>query len=127
MPEKNDITDSINEMLLERRVVTPAMTLRLSRLFGNAPEFWLNTRRALDLWKAERENRRQIVMVIAQNAGMKKLKAGRLSQSTTPPSFTPILANFDLLSTGASTKLIKCSKSATNLTDSQRTISCHNM
>jgi plasmid maintenance system antidote protein VapI len=31
------------------------MALRLSRLFGNSPEFWLNGQRAVDLWQAERE------------------------------------------------------------------------
>ena len=51
---------TVNELLLGRRAVTPAMALRLSRLFGNTPEFWLNAQRALDLWKAQRENRRQI-------------------------------------------------------------------
>jgi plasmid maintenance system antidote protein VapI len=29
----------VNELLLERRAVYPAMALRLSRLFGNTPEF----------------------------------------------------------------------------------------
>jgi plasmid maintenance system antidote protein VapI len=28
------------------------MALRLSRLFGNSPEFWLNAQRAVDLWNA---------------------------------------------------------------------------
>jgi plasmid maintenance system antidote protein VapI len=28
------------------------MALRLARLFGNAPEFWLNAQRAVDLWDA---------------------------------------------------------------------------
>jgi plasmid maintenance system antidote protein VapI len=28
------------------------MALRLSRLFGNSPEFWLNAQRAVDLWDA---------------------------------------------------------------------------
>lgn len=28
------------------------MALRLSRLFGNTPEFWLNAQRAIDLWEA---------------------------------------------------------------------------
>ena len=51
---------TVNELLRECRAVTPAMALRLSRLFGNTPEFWLNAQRALDLWKAQRENRRQI-------------------------------------------------------------------
>jgi plasmid maintenance system antidote protein VapI len=31
------------------------MALRLSRLFGNSPEFWLNLQRAVDLWEAENE------------------------------------------------------------------------
>jgi plasmid maintenance system antidote protein VapI len=31
------------------------MALRLSRLFGNSPEFWLNAQRAVDLCQAERE------------------------------------------------------------------------
>ena len=43
---------SVNELLRERRAVSPEMALRLSRLFGNAPEFWLNAQRAVDLWDA---------------------------------------------------------------------------
>ncbi len=43
---------SINELLRGRRAVSPEMALRLSRLFGNAPEFWLNAQRAVDLWDA---------------------------------------------------------------------------
>jgi len=33
---------TVNEMLRERRAVSPELALRLSRLFGNSPEFWLN-------------------------------------------------------------------------------------
>lgn len=43
---------SVNELLRERRSVSPEMALRLARLFGNSPEFWLNAQRALDLWEA---------------------------------------------------------------------------
>lgn len=43
---------SINELLRERRSVSPEMALRLARLFGNSPEFWLNAQRAVDLWEA---------------------------------------------------------------------------
>lgn len=43
---------SINELLRERRGVSPEMALRLGRLFGNSPEFWLNAQRAVDLWDA---------------------------------------------------------------------------
>ena len=44
---------TINELLRERRAITPLMALRLSRLFGNSPEFWLNAQHALDLWDSE--------------------------------------------------------------------------
>ena len=36
----------------ERRVVSPEKALRLSQLFGNSLEFWLNAQRAVDLWEA---------------------------------------------------------------------------
>ncbi len=43
---------TVNELLRERRAVSPEMALRLSRLFGNSAEFWLNAQRAVDLWDA---------------------------------------------------------------------------
>ena len=43
---------TINELLRGRRAVSPEMALRLSRLFGNTPEFWLNAQRAVDLCDA---------------------------------------------------------------------------
>jgi antitoxin HigA-1 len=43
---------SINELLRERRRVSPEMALRLARVFGNSPEFWLDAQRAVDLWDA---------------------------------------------------------------------------
>ncbi len=46
---------TINELLRERRALSPAMALRLSRLFGNSPEFWLNAQRAVDLWQAQKD------------------------------------------------------------------------
>jgi len=45
---------SVNELLRGRRAVSPQMALRLSRLFGDSPEFWLNAQRAVDLWDAAR-------------------------------------------------------------------------
>ena len=44
---------TINEILRERRAITPSMALRLSRLLGNSPEFWLNAQHAWDLWDSE--------------------------------------------------------------------------
>ncbi|MGH7665154.1 MAG: HigA family addiction module antitoxin [Gemmatimonadaceae bacterium] len=43
---------SVNELLRGRRAVSPAMALRLSRLFGNTAEFWMNAQRTVDLWDA---------------------------------------------------------------------------
>jgi addiction module HigA family antidote len=51
---------TLNELLQERRAVSPEMALRLSRLFGNSPEFWLNAQRAVDLWEAARNIKAQI-------------------------------------------------------------------
>lgn len=51
---------TINELLREHRAVSPEMALRLSRLFGNTPEFWLNAQRAVDLWDAARALRVQV-------------------------------------------------------------------
>ena len=45
---------TIHELLSEKRSITPLMALRLSRLFGNSPTFWLNAQQARDLWESER-------------------------------------------------------------------------
>ena len=37
---------TVNELLRERRSITPVMALRLSRLFGSSPEFWMNAQNA---------------------------------------------------------------------------------
>ncbi|RME51963.1 MAG: addiction module antidote protein, HigA family [Deltaproteobacteria bacterium] len=44
---------TVNELLRERRAISPGMALRLARLFGNSPEFWLNLQRSVDLWDTE--------------------------------------------------------------------------
>ena len=54
---------TINELLRERRAVSPEMALRLSRLFGNTPEFWLNAQRAVDLWEAARSAKNKIARI----------------------------------------------------------------
>jgi addiction module HigA family antidote len=51
---------TVNELLRERRSVSPEMALRLSRLFGNSPEFWLNAQRAVDLWEANETIREDV-------------------------------------------------------------------
>ncbi|MCU0724422.1 MAG: HigA family addiction module antitoxin [Planctomycetes bacterium] len=46
---------SVHELLRERRAVSPEMAIRLSRLFGNSAEFWIDAQRAVDLWDAARK------------------------------------------------------------------------
>lgn len=53
LAEKINVSrQTINELVHERRNLSPEMALRLSSLFGNTPEFWLNAQREVDLWHA---------------------------------------------------------------------------
>jgi addiction module HigA family antidote len=54
---------TVNELLRERRSITPAMALKLARLFGNTPEFWLNAQRAVDLWEAQKQYSKEIKQI----------------------------------------------------------------
>lgn len=61
MAEKLGVSrQTVNELLNEHRSVSPAMALRLSRLFGNTPEFWLNAQLAVDLWEAQRSYKKEL-------------------------------------------------------------------
>jgi addiction module HigA family antidote len=59
---------TINELLRERRSVTPPMALRLSRLFGNSPEFWLKAQQARDLWESEKRFKKELNKIHPLNA-----------------------------------------------------------
>ena len=54
---------TIHELLRKARAVTPLMALRLSRLFGNSPAFWLNAQQARDLWESERGYHDELVRI----------------------------------------------------------------
>lgn len=54
---------SVNELLRERRAVSPEMALRLGKLFGKSPEFWLNAQRAVDLWDAAQSIKKAIARI----------------------------------------------------------------
>ena len=41
---------TVNELVRERRSVSPDMALRLGRLFGTSPQNWLNLQHNVDLW-----------------------------------------------------------------------------
>jgi len=44
---------TVNRLINERQAVSPDMALRLGKLFGNSPDFWLNLQSTYDLMKAE--------------------------------------------------------------------------
>ena len=54
---------SVNELVRERRAVSPDMALRLGRLFGTTPQYWLNLQRNVDLWDSLELNREAIEAV----------------------------------------------------------------
>lgn len=45
-------SQSINDLIRERQALSPQVALRLSRLFGNSADFWLNAQQAVDIWEA---------------------------------------------------------------------------
>ena len=49
----------VNELCNERRALTAPTALILARVFGNSPEFWLNTQRRGDLWEATHSPRQR--------------------------------------------------------------------
>ena len=43
----------VNEIVNEKRGITPSTALRFSRFFGNSAEFWMNLQMEYDLYRAE--------------------------------------------------------------------------
>lgn len=43
----------INDIVRERRAITPDTALRLARYFGTTPQFWMNLQTSFDLKTAE--------------------------------------------------------------------------
>jgi addiction module HigA family antidote len=46
---------SINQLVNNRRAVTPEMALRLAKATSTTPEFWLNLQRNFDLFEAKKK------------------------------------------------------------------------
>jgi addiction module HigA family antidote len=67
---------TVNELLRERRGVSPRTALFLSRFFGNSPEFWLNAQRNVDLWDALQTNRKKINRIVP----LKHIRRTRLAR-----------------------------------------------
>jgi antitoxin HigA-1 len=54
---------TIHELLREERSITPLMALRLARLFGNSPTFWLNAQQTRDLWQSEQNYHGELLRI----------------------------------------------------------------
>ncbi|OGA32027.1 MAG: addiction module antidote protein, HigA family [Betaproteobacteria bacterium RIFCSPLOWO2_12_FULL_62_13b] len=54
----------INDIVRERRAITPDTALRLARYFNTTPQFWLNLQNSFDLKLAESEAGRKIAAEI---------------------------------------------------------------
>lgn len=42
---------TVNELCTNKRSITAETALMLAKVFGNTPDFWLNTQQRNDLWK----------------------------------------------------------------------------
>jgi addiction module HigA family antidote len=43
----------VNELVNQKRGITPSTALRLSKFFGNSPDFWLNLQNAWEIYHAQ--------------------------------------------------------------------------
>jgi len=50
----------INEIVNQRRGITPSTALRLSKYFGVSEDFWLNLQLRWDLYKAKKSEKKQL-------------------------------------------------------------------
>lgn len=50
---------TINELINERRALTPDMAYRLAILLNTTPESWLRMQEAVDIWEALEANQRE--------------------------------------------------------------------
>ena len=48
---------TVNEILNEKRNISPDMALRLARFFGTSEELWLNLQDQYDLYSARQQNK----------------------------------------------------------------------
>jgi addiction module HigA family antidote len=58
----------INDIVRERRAITPDTALRLSRYFGTSPEFWMDLQSAFDLKTAAKDSGAKIEAEISPRA-----------------------------------------------------------
>ncbi|MGA1847591.1 HigA family addiction module antitoxin [Deferribacter abyssi] len=56
----------INEIINEKRSISPDMALRLAKYFGTTPEFWMNLQIKYDLYKASKKTKIEQITPLAK-------------------------------------------------------------
>ncbi|MWV24052.1 HigA family addiction module antidote protein [Methylobacterium sp. 2A] len=59
---------TLYDLIAERQPVTPAMALRLGKLFGNEAEFWLDLQQAYDLRLLEAQMAEELAGIVTLKA-----------------------------------------------------------
>lgn len=64
LAEKLGVTrQTVNDIVRERRNLSPEMCLKLGRLFGTTPQFWMNMQAKVDIWNSLELHRTEIEAV----------------------------------------------------------------
>jgi antitoxin HigA-1 len=53
----------VNELVNQKRGVTPSTALRLAKFFGNSPDFWLNLQMRWDLYHVWLAEQNELTMI----------------------------------------------------------------
>ncbi len=51
------------DIMAEKKPVSPAVAVRLGKMFGNGPDVWIRMQAAYDVWNAEREMKAEIAAI----------------------------------------------------------------
>jgi addiction module HigA family antidote len=54
---------SLYDILSEKQGVTPAIALRLGKMFGDGPEVWLRMQNACDIWELNRNLKKDLAKI----------------------------------------------------------------
>jgi len=68
----------VNEIINQKRGITPDTALRLAKYFGNTPGFWMNLQLRYDLYQAQKSGREDINKIRTLKPD-RALAEGRLS------------------------------------------------
>lgn len=55
----------INELVNQKRGVTPSTALRLAKFFDVSPDFWLNLQMRRELYKAQNTEQKEIESILS--------------------------------------------------------------